>query len=69
MHYEINVMKKGYGHYFATNERSVTNETKAKELFEHFTRIFPESEGYTVTVQLIQSYGTYLDWGITCANN
>lgn len=56
MHYEINVAKNGK-HYFATHERSISTEEKAKELYKKLTQAFPESEGYTVSVTKWESLG------------
>jgi hypothetical protein len=51
MHYEINVTKFVNGrevHWFATHERSVRDEKKAKELADAF-RVMPEAATVTVT--------------------
>jgi len=49
MSYEINVSLNGR-HYFATHTRSLTYEPDALALFEHFKKLFPESEGYELTL-------------------
>lgn len=49
MYYEINVSKDGK-HFFATAERSITNETKMEEMYNLFLEKFPEKEGYKLDV-------------------
>lgn len=49
MHYSINVAKNGK-HYFATADYSVTSEAQAKDMFEHFKKVFPTEEGYSISV-------------------
>lgn len=66
MHYEINVSKRvdatqRYAHYFATAERSITDESKAKATVEHFRQLFPEPE-YNVTCTRWMSSGEEMDW-------
>lgn len=61
MHYEINVAHKGR-HYFATNERSLTDSDKARQAFEHFKELFPESEGYKVQVRCCMSTSYEVSW-------
>lgn len=56
MHYEINVSKNGK-HYFATADRSLRDEEKAKKLFEQFTQLFPIDQGYRVDVNFYQNVG------------
>lgn len=56
MYYEINVAKNGK-HYFATHERSISTEQKAKELLDKLTQAFPESEGYKVSVTKWEKLG------------
>ena len=47
MHYEINVSHNGQ-HLFATAERSLLTEAKAKALFQDFATRFPAEQGYSV---------------------
>lgn len=49
MYYEINVTLNGK-HLFATDERSITTQTKLDEMYKLFTEKFPESEGYKLDV-------------------
>ena len=49
MYYEINVAKNGK-HFFATSERSITNEGKLKEVYKELKRAFPEEQGYSINV-------------------
>jgi hypothetical protein len=60
-YYEINVAKDG-NHHFATAERSLTDEVKAKSMYSQFCKLFPESEGYTITVCYRENVGRYLKW-------
>lgn len=56
MYYEINVSLHGV-HYFATAKRSLTNETVAEAAYNHFKRLFPESEGYKVRCTQYETVG------------
>ena len=50
MSYEINVSKNGI-HYFATHGRSLNGfEEDAIKMAKHFKSVFPESDGYLVTL-------------------
>lgn len=54
MYYEINVAKLNektgrYEHFFATDERSITNMFKLEEVVNVFYKKFPEEEGYKLT--------------------
>lgn len=60
MYYEINVALNGK-HFFATNERSITNETKLKEVYSILKKKFPTEEGYDILVSCIQTTGTYIN--------
>lgn len=60
-HYEINVAKDGY-HLFATAERSLVTESKAKELVALMREKFPESEGYDVTCSYTAVVGRKCDF-------
>lgn len=61
MGYEINVAKNGT-HYFATNERSIGySKIKCKEIYDNLKKVFPESEGYSITVTLYHNTGTTID--------
>ena len=48
MYIEINVALNGK-HFFATAERSITNNDKYNEVLAVLRNKFPESEGYTIT--------------------
>lgn len=50
MNYEINVSRNG-SHYFATADRSISDQSKAKRVVDHFRELFPETEGYKITVR------------------
>lgn len=60
MYYEINVALNGK-HLFATAERSVTNEWKAKDLYKLFKEKFPETEGYKISVTKWEKVGYSVD--------
>jgi hypothetical protein len=61
MYYEFNVSKNG-SHFFATHERSVTTESKAKELHAVLVEKFPESEGYKVTCTYWEKRGKSVEF-------
>ena len=56
MYYEINVSQHGQ-HYFATAERSIRLESEAAEMLEHFSDLFPVTEGYQINVTQYQTTG------------
>lgn len=56
-HYEINVSLNGH-HYFATAERSITSEARARQAVQDFRTRFPESEGFKVDCTYIRCTGT-----------
>lgn len=49
MYYEINISKNGR-HYFATAERSLTEEEAATAAYWDLVARFPESEGFKITI-------------------
>jgi hypothetical protein len=57
--YEINVAKNGK-HFFATDERSITQEWELKEALKVFNEKFPASEGYTISVTKWERIGHVL---------
>lgn len=58
MGYEINIAKDGV-HYFATHERSIGyDKKKLDELYKKFLTIFPESEGYEISISDVQKIST-----------
>lgn len=57
--YEINVAKNGV-HFFATDERSVTDEWKLKVVLKTIEEKFPASEGYTISVTKWERIGHVL---------
>lgn len=59
MYYEINVSLNGK-HFFATSERSITNDEKLKEVYYTFKEKFPESEG---SVEKWEKIGYIIDMG------
>lgn len=56
MYYEINVAYNKQ-HYFATAPRSLTNEEKANVVFKHLKQLFPEADGFTVTMYRYETVG------------
>ena len=61
MYYEINVSLNGE-HYFATSERSITNERTAKILAVDFNSRFPKKDGFLVTVQKVETIGRFVEF-------
>jgi hypothetical protein len=57
MHYEITVYKNGRL-YFATSEKSLKDQESAIALTRHFKALFPESEGYKVSLSYVQTSKT-----------
>mgnify|MGYP003136842270 CR=1 FL=1 len=49
MFYTINVALNGR-HYFGTSEHSLRALGDAQSLAQHFVKLFPESEGYSITL-------------------
>ena len=60
MYYEINVALNGK-HLFATAKRSLTSELRMKECLKVFMEKFPESEGYSISVERIECVVNVLD--------
>ena len=60
MYYEINVSKNGK-HFFATAERSITNERTLKEVYAVIKEKFPIEEGYDILVSKMETTGKYID--------
>jgi len=67
MYYDINVAKMSnrpyenrYEHFFATAERSVTTESKMKEVLKTLLLAFPEPM-YNITVTLWETIGHGID--------
>lgn len=60
MHYEINVSHNGK-HLFATAERSLTTLGEAKRVYDKIKKVFPESEGFKLTVTKWQMVGEAVD--------
>lgn len=62
MYYEINVSLNGQ-HFFATAERSITEEAKAKLVLGIFRNVFPETAGYKISCTFWRKEGRrMLDW-------
>ena len=58
--YEINVSWNGV-HYFATAKRSISVESKAREVYETLCKKFPASEGFAVSLHGISNFGNKLE--------
>ena len=58
--YEINIALNGK-HFFATHERSLTDQRKMLDCLKVFKEKFPESEGYSITVSEIVKYSKPLN--------
>lgn len=59
MYYEINVSQEGQ-HVFATAERSAPTISKAKYLYEMFSKAFPAELGYKIDVYCWETTGRTL---------
>lgn len=60
MYYEINVAFKGM-HYFATAERSITTQKDAEHMYRHFIKLFPEEQGYELSLTRWEERGQRID--------
>lgn len=60
MHYEINVIRNGK-HFFATDERSITTEQEAKNIYREIRTRFPASEGFEIEVAYYETRGMPID--------
>lgn len=60
MGYEINVALDGK-HFFATHERSLQYDEDLRRCLKIFLEKFPETEGYKISVQYIEHYGTNIN--------
>ena len=58
-YYEINVSRNGI-HFFATHQRSITDERTLKRILEVFKEKFPTSEGYQILATAQYAYGKYV---------
>lgn len=56
MYYEINVTLNGR-HFFATSERSITNEHKLKEVYDVLKERFSNEDGYNITITKYETVG------------
>jgi len=62
MFFEICVSHNKLGHIFATDERSLTYEEKAMNVFILLKEKFPESEGYKISVTKHSNAGVFMEW-------
>lgn len=62
MYYEVNISLNGK-HFFATNERSITDEHKLKEVYGTLREKFPNEDGYNITVVKYETVGKHIDMG------
>jgi hypothetical protein len=70
MHYEINVAKRNakpgfdgkptYSHFFATAERSITNEEKLREVYSMLRLTCPEP-AFQITITRVETTGAFVD--------
>jgi hypothetical protein len=56
MYYEINISFHGK-HFFATAERSITDENKLREVYMILHEHFPESDGYNIEITKWEKIG------------
>lgn len=61
MYYEINVSFSGQ-HLFATHQRSLIDEYKAKEVYRILKDKFLKSDGYSVDITYYELSGYTPDW-------
>ncbi len=52
MNYTINVALNGR-HYFATARRSLRTLDVANTMFDHFNKLFPKEDGYSLDLAVI----------------
>ena len=62
MYFEINVSLNGK-HFFATAERSITNNLKAEKVYNVFKEKFPEEEGYQIDITYWEKIGKHINMG------
>ena len=60
MWYEINVTLNGR-HFFATHQRSITDDRTLRDVYSVIAAKFPASEGFDVQVTRWEERGTVLD--------
>jgi hypothetical protein len=60
MYYEINIALNGK-HFFATDERSITNKDKLEDIYNVFKEKFPKEEGYDISVTRFELAGKYIN--------
>lgn len=56
MYYEVTVSLLG-DHFFATSERSITTLSRAMIVYEKFVKVFPEEDGYKISVSVWRKTG------------
>jgi hypothetical protein len=61
-HFEVNVSLDGR-HFFATAERSLLDEEKARRVFLLLKELFPKSEGYHVSLSGFTCKGLVIEGG------
>lgn len=66
MYYEINISLNGK-HFFATNERSITNETSLKKVYKTIKEKFPQEEGYNIMVTYNETKGKLINMEKECS--
>ena len=62
MYYEINISLNGQ-HFFATNERSITDKHKLNKVYKELKEKFTNEDGYNITVTKYETVGKYIDMG------
>ena len=60
MYYEINVSLNGQ-HFFATDERSITNKWALEKVYKVLKEKFPMEEGFDILVTYYETVGKYVD--------
>ena len=60
MYYEINVALNGK-HFFATAERSITNQWDLEKVYNVLKEKFPVEEGYEITITQWEKWGKEIE--------
>lgn len=60
MWYEISVSKNG-SHFFATHEKSIKTHNKLIDVLKEFVKVFPEEDGFKISVTKWQTIGDSFD--------
>lgn len=62
MYYEINISKKGIGHYFATAERSIQDNETAQRIANELATFYTKEKGFEIKISRWQKCGEYIEF-------